>query len=105
MGVVARNRENGDIRASGMSRQQVMRRVVVEAAILGIVGVVVGSLAGLAAGALLLQLGGGFTNPGGIPWLPISVAAALGLVLPALAAIYPARAASRISIIRSLYFD
>ena len=105
MGVVERIREIGVLRAIGMSRRQAMRMVVVEAAILGIVGVVLGSLAGLGAGAVLLQLGGGLTNPGGIPWLPIGVAALLGLVLPAVAAIYPARAAARISIVRSLHFD
>jgi putative ABC transport system permease protein len=105
MGVVERIREIGVLRAIGMSRHQVMRMVVVEAALLGVVGVILGSIAGLGAGAVLLQLGGGLTNPGGIPWLPIGVAAVLGLVLPAFAAIYPARAASQISIVRSLYFD
>ncbi len=105
MGVVERIREIGVLRAIGMSRRQAMRMVVVEAALLGIVGVVIGSIAGLGAGAVLLQLGGGLTNPGGIPWLPIGVAAVLGLVLPAVAAIYPARAAARISIVRSLHFD
>jgi putative ABC transport system permease protein len=105
MSVVERIREIGVLRAIGMSRRQAMRMVVVEASLLGIVGVVLGSLAGLAAGAVLLQLGGGLTNPGGIPWLPIGVAAVLGLVLPAIASIYPALAAARISIVRSLYFD
>jgi putative ABC transport system permease protein len=105
MGVVERIREIGILRAIGMSRRQVMRMVVVEATILGIVGVLIGSVAGLAAGAMLLQLGGGLQNPGGIPWLPISVAAALGLVLPAIAAIYPARMAARVHIVRALHFD
>ena len=105
MGVVERIREIGLLRAIGMSRRQVMRMVVVEATILGIVGVVLGSFAGVAAGALLLQLGGGFGGIGEIPWLPIGVAAVLGLVLPAAAAIYPARMASRISIVQSLYYD
>ncbi len=105
MGVVERIREIGLLRAIGMSRRQVMRMVVVEAAILGIVGVVLGSIAGVAAGAVLLELGGGLTNPGGIPWQPIGIAALLGLVLPAVAAISPARAAARISIVRSLHFD
>jgi putative ABC transport system permease protein len=105
MGVVERIREIGLLRAIGMSRRQVMRMVVVEAAILGIVGVVLGSFAGIAAGALLLQLGGGFGGIGQIPWWPIGVAAVLGLVLPAAAAIYPARMASRISIVRSLHYD
>ena len=105
MGVVERIREIGVLRAIGMTRHQVMRMVVVEATILGIVGVVLGSIAGLGAGALLLQLGGGLGTPGGIPWLPIGVAALLGLVLPAIAAIYPARLAARVSIVQALHFD
>lgn len=105
MGVVERIREIGVLRAIGMTRRQVMRMVVVEAIILGIVGVVLGSVAGVGAGALLLQLGGGLGAPGGLPWLSIGAAAILGLLLPALAAIYPARVASRISIVESLHFD
>ena len=105
MGVVERIREIGLLRAIGMSRRQVMRMVVVEATVLGIVGVVLGSIAGIAAGAMLLQLGGGFGGIGEIPWWPIAVAAVLGLVLPAFAAIYPARMASRISIVQSLHYD
>jgi putative ABC transport system permease protein len=105
MGVVERIREIGLLREIGMTRRQVMRMVVVEATILGIVGVVLGSVAGVAAGAALLQLGGGFGGINEIPWLPIGVAAVLGLVLPAFAAIYPARMASRISIVESLHFD
>jgi putative ABC transport system permease protein len=105
MGVVERVREIGVLRAIGMSRHQAMRMVVVEAMILGIVGVILGSLAGLGAGALLLRIGGGLGTPGGIPWFPIGIAAVLGLVLPTLAALYPARMASRISIVASLHFD
>jgi putative ABC transport system permease protein len=105
MGVVERIREIGLLRAIGMSRRQVMRMVVVEATVLGIVGVVLGSIAGIAAGAMLLQLGGGFGGIGEIPWWPIAIAAVLGLVLPAAAAIYPARMASRISIVQSLHYD
>lgn len=105
MGVVERIREIGVLRAIGMSRRQVMRMVVVEATILGIVGVVLGAIAGLGVGALLLQLGGGLGEPGGLPWFPIGVAAVLGLALPALAAIYPARAAARVSIVEALHFD
>ena len=105
MGVVERIREIGVLRAIGMSRRQVMRMVVVEATILGIVGVVLGSLAGLVAGALLLQLGGGLGHPGGLPWQSIGIAAILGLLLPAVAAVYPARMASRISIVSALHFS
>jgi len=105
MGVLERVREIGVLRAIGMSRRQAMRMVVVEAGILGIVGVVLGAVAGIGVGALLLQLGGGLGHPGGVPWLPIGVAAVLGLVLPAIASIYPARAAARVSIVEALHFD
>jgi putative ABC transport system permease protein len=105
MGVVERVREIGVLRAIGMSRRQVMRMVVVEATVLGIVGVVLGTFAGLGAGAVLLQLGGGLGSPNGAPVGAIAVAAALGLVLPALASIYPARAASQVSIVEALHFD
>jgi putative ABC transport system permease protein len=105
MGVVERVREIGVLRAIGMSRRQAMRMIVVEATILGIVGVVLGSLAGVGAGAMLLQLGGGLGTPSGIPWGPIAIAAILGLVLPALASLYPARMAARISIVEALHFD
>jgi putative ABC transport system permease protein len=105
MGVVERIREIGVLRAIGMTRRQVMRMVVVEATILGIVGAVLGSIAGLAAGALLIQLGSGLGPRGGLPWLPIGIAGILGLVLPALAAMYPARVAARISIVEALRYD
>jgi len=105
MGVLERVREIGLLRAIGMSRRQAMRMVVVEAAILGVVGVVLGAAAGIAVGAVLLQLGGGLSHPGGVPLLPIGVAAVLGLVLPAIAALYPARAAARVSIVEALHFD
>jgi ABC-type antimicrobial peptide transport system permease subunit len=70
MGVVERIREIGILRAIGMTKRQVMRMVVVEAAILGIVGVILGSVAGIGAGALLLELGGGLGAPGGCRGCP-----------------------------------
>lgn len=105
MGVLERIREIGLLRAIGMSRRQAMRMVVVEAGVLGVVGAALGALAGLGAGAVLLQLSGGLDHNGGLPWLPIQIAAILGLVLPALSAIYPARAAARVSIVEALHFD
>jgi putative ABC transport system permease protein len=105
MGVLERVRELGLLRAIGMSRGQATRIVVVEAAVLGIVGVVLGSATGLAVGALMLYLGGGLTPVVGIPWLPIEVAAALGLLLPIVASIYPSRMAARVSILEALQFS
>lgn len=105
MGVVERVREIGVLRAIGMSRRQTSRMVVIEATVLGLVGIVIGTLAGLLMGAVLLALTGGLTPSVGIPWAPIGIAAALGLAGPAIAAYYPSRLASRLSIVRALQFE
>jgi putative ABC transport system permease protein len=105
MGVLERVRELGVLRAIGMSRSQAFRMVVVEAGLLGVVGVVLGSLVGLAVGVVMLALGGTLAPVVGIPWLPIEVAAVLGLALPIIAAVYPSRMAARVSIVQALQFE
>jgi putative ABC transport system permease protein len=105
MSVLERVRELGVLRAIGMSRRQAFRMVVVEAAILGIVGVVLGSFAGLGVGVVMLALGGTLAPVAGLPWVPIEIAAVLGLALPILASIYPSRMAARVSIVESLQFE
>jgi hypothetical protein len=61
MSVLERGREIGVLRATGMTSRQVWGMVVIEAGILGLVGAVVGTVAGLAVGALLvLWSSGGF---------------------------------------------
>ena len=67
MGVVERIREIGVLRAIGMSRRQAMRMVIVEAVVLGLVGIVLGSAAGLGVGAVMLALSGGLSPAVGFP--------------------------------------
>jgi len=105
MGVLERVRELGVLRAIGMSRRQAFRMVVVEAGVLGIVGAVLGSFVGLAVGVVMLALGGTLAPVAGIPWLPIEVAAVLGLGLPIVAAIYPSQMAAQVSIVQALQFE
>ncbi len=105
MSVVERIRELGVLRAIGMTRRQAIRMVLVEAFVLGVIGVLLGSGAGLAVGVVLLALGGGLAPVAGVPWLPIELAAALGLLLPVIAALYPAQLASRITIVTALQFE
>jgi putative ABC transport system permease protein len=110
MGVLERVRELGVLRAIGMSRGQAFRMVVVEGAVLGAVGVALGSLTGLGVGAVMLAIGGlspigGAASAGGLPWLPMGVAALLGLGLPIVASLYPSRLASRMPIVAALRFQ
>jgi putative ABC transport system permease protein len=100
MDTLERVRELGMLRAAGMSRRQVWRSVLVEAGILGLIGAVVGSLAGIGIGWLLIA-GGGLTAIQ-LPWSTIGLALLLGVSLAMLAAAQPARIAGRRSIVAAV---
>ena len=105
MGVVERVREIGILRAIGMGRGQIVRMVMVEALVLGLVGSVLGVATGLGVGAVLLQFGVGFRPLTGLPTTPVALAVALGVALPVLASFYPSGIAARLSIVRALKFE
>lgn len=106
MNVMERVREIGILRATGMTRRQVARMVVVEAGILGVVGSILGGLLGVATGAAMVVLAdGGRPLDFQIPWATLIVAAAFGIVVAMLAAYQPARLASRVSIIKAVQFE
>jgi ABC-type antimicrobial peptide transport system permease subunit len=72
----------------------------------GTIGAICGVTAGLLVGALMVVLAGGRTDVAiGIPWLAVGVAFGLGVGLAMLAAAYPARLASRVSIVRAVGFE
>jgi putative ABC transport system permease protein len=105
MNVLERVRELAVLRATGLTRRQTWRLVVLEAAILGLVGALLGALAGLAAGAVLIQLAGGSGVPYQAPWAAAAAALGGGIVLAVVAALYPARLASRLQIVGALGRD
>lgn len=104
IGVLERVREIGVLRAIGMTRGQASRMVVAEGIVVGVVGTILGTLVGLAIGAILLTLDG---NPAAIdvlPWGSIAAAAVLGLAGSLVASYYPARLASRVSIVAAVKY-
>jgi putative ABC transport system permease protein len=107
MNVLERVREIGVLRATGMTRRQVWRMVVVEAGVLGSVGAILGCLAGLAAGLALVALAGGGIGSSSleVPWAALALASAFGIAVAMLSAYYPARVASRLSIVRAVQFE
>lgn len=107
MNVYERVRELGVLRATGMTRRQVWRMVVVEAGILGIVGAIVGCATGVVAGQVMIGLAGGgsLQMPFEPDWRTILVTAAFGIVVAMLAAVWPARLASRMGIVRAVQFE
>ncbi len=104
--VLERVREIGVLRAAGMTRRQVWRSIVVEAGITGLVGAICGILAGVVVGGLMVVMAGGpIANAARVPWVSVAVALVLGVALAMLAAAYPARLASRISIVRAVGYE
>ena len=109
MNVIERVREIGVLRAAGMTRGQVWRSVVVEAGILGLAGAIVGVAAGLVVGFAMVLLAGARAEVANlaafVPWAVIVAAFVLGVGVAMLAAAYPARIASRLSIIRAVQYE
>jgi putative ABC transport system permease protein len=106
MNVIERVREIGILRAAGMTRRQVWRSVVVEAGVLGLAGALLGIALGLVVGGLMVVLAGGKIDvANGIPWAVIGLVLVLGVVVAMLAAAYPARLASRLSIVRAVQYE
>ncbi len=105
MNVLERVRELAVLRATGLTRRQAWRLVVLEATVLGFVGSLLGALAGLATGAVLIQLAGGSGVPYQAPWAAAAAALGGGIVLAVVAALYPARLASRVEIVGALGRD
>ncbi|MEX0709954.1 MAG: FtsX-like permease family protein [Chloroflexota bacterium] len=104
VGVVERAREIAILRSHGMTTGQVQAMVVAEASIMGAIGGVMAVVTGLAVAWAVLggttprDLGAGLA----IPWPLLVSVVLLGIGISALAGIYPARLAARLSIVRSI---
>jgi putative ABC transport system permease protein len=107
--VAQRTRELALLRAIGAGRNQVIRSVLVEAVVIGLVASVVGLLLGVAVGALLgvglggLLSGGNLELAGiGLPLEAVVSAFAVGVGVTLVAALLPALRAARIPPVAAL---
>jgi putative ABC transport system permease protein len=105
LSIYERTRELGMLRAIGMSRRQVRSMIRYEAVITALIGAVLGLVLGIVFAALIAQplKGEGFTlsYPIGTLIGILVIAALLGIV----AAIVPARRASRLDVLESLQYE
>ena len=95
--VAQRTREFATLRTLGASRKQVMRSVVLEGLVIGLLASVVGLFAGLGLAKLLSAIGGDLPEAG-LVFAPrtIILSLALGTVITLVASILPARRATRV---------
>ncbi len=104
--VAARSKQIAILRAVGATRGQILRLVVGEALVLGLVGVILGLGLGLHLAANIAEMIGrmwGFMITVHLPWGFLSLAIALTLTLCLIAAILPARHASRTNVVDALH--
>jgi putative ABC transport system permease protein len=103
--VASRRRQIAVMRAIGVTRSQMMRIVIGEALVLGLLGSVMGLVLGVCLGRtsnFMTRLLSGYEPQFDIPWLMVGAGAVLATVLCLLAAIGPARSASRSNIVAVL---
>jgi len=103
--VFERTREIGMLRAVGMTRRQVRRMIRHESVVTALLGAVLGIVAAIFLAALVTQAlseeGFAFTLPLGSLVLFVLVAIVVGII----AAILPARRASRLNVLEALQYE
>lgn len=104
MGVSARTRQYGVMRAIGMSNQQLTRMISAEAASYAVSGVVVGCIFGLLFHWFLYSslITRTFGKPWGVPWLELCLIVGVILATTALAVLGPARRLHAMSIVENI---
>jgi putative ABC transport system permease protein len=104
VGVSERVREIAILRSSGMTVGQVQAMVVTEAAIMGAVGGLLATVAGLAVAWVLVAAGAPADFGAGLafPWPLLVAVVLLGTGVAALAGLYPARVAASLPIVRHI---
>jgi putative ABC transport system permease protein len=107
--VLQRKRELGLLRAVGASRSQILRSVLAEAVLMGVVGAVVGFGIGLLLEWYVMDVmlldESGFTFPMRIPWREAGVVAAASVALATLAGLWPAYIATRLRIPEAIAYE
>jgi putative ABC transport system permease protein len=107
--VLQRRRELGLLRAVGASRAHVLRSVLAEAGVMGVIGAVIGVLVGLALEWYVVRIlvpdDAGFLFPMTIPWLQLGIVAVLAILLPLLVGIWPALQATRLRIADAIAYE
>jgi putative ABC transport system permease protein len=108
MNIMERTQEIGMLRAIGMTRSQVIKMVLAEAGLLGVVGGIVGLIFGILLSKIFLT---GMTAMSGyrlnflIPTAGVITSLVVALVVSQLSALQPARKASKIKVLDAIRYE
>jgi putative ABC transport system permease protein len=106
LSVIERTREVGLLRAVGMSRRQLRSMVRLESVAIAVLGAVLGILLGLVFGISLQRaLSGQGVSVLSVPTLQLVIFVVLSGLVGVLAAVFPARRAARMDVLRAITTD
>nr|WP_042180323.1 ABC transporter permease [Kibdelosporangium sp. MJ126-NF4]CEL14329.1 putative ABC transporter integral membrane protein [Kibdelosporangium sp. MJ126-NF4]CTQ88696.1 putative ABC transporter integral membrane protein [Kibdelosporangium sp. MJ126-NF4] len=103
MSTLERIREIGLLRAVGLGRRQVGTILRLESVIIAVLGALAGLAAGCVIGAVAVASQGGISVV--LPWDRLGLFVAVTVAIGVLAALWPARRASRIPILTAIHTD
>ena len=101
--VFERTRELGMLRAVGMTRRQVRRMIRQESVVTALIGAALGIPIGIGLAVLFDRAIGGV--PFAVPWGTIAVFVVAAIIVGLVAAIIPARHASRLNVLAALQYE
>jgi len=106
LSVYERTRELGLLRAVGMSRRQVRSTIRLESVIISLMGTLIGLLIGIVFGwALVTALVDEGITSFSIPWSQLIIIVIIAILAGVGAALYPARRAARLDVLRAISSD
>ena len=106
LSVIERTREVGLLRAVGMSRRQLRSMVRLESVAIAVLGAVLGILLGLIFGiSLQRSLSDQGISVLNVPAIQLVIFVVLAALVGVLAAVFPARRAARMDVLRAITTD
>jgi putative ABC transport system permease protein len=105
LSVFERTRELGMLRAVGMTRPQARRMIRHESVITALIGAALGIPLGIFLSVLMIQALSQYDVEFWLPLLPLAIFTVIAIVAGVLAAIVPARRASRLNVLEALQYE
>jgi putative ABC transport system permease protein len=103
LSVIERTREVGLLRAIGLSRRQLRVMITLESVVIAVLGALLGVVLGICFGiALMYAVRDEGLEVISLPWGQLAVFLAASVVVGVLAAVFPARRAGRLDVLRAI---
>lgn len=105
LSVIERTREIGLLRAVGSTRRQVRRMITWESVIIAVYGALLGSGVGMLLARALVEALDTDEIVFRLPYLQVGIAVGLAMIAGVIAAVYPARRASRLNVLDAISYE